>query len=177
MKNIAFLLFFIPFLTFGATTGNFTNGIQNCYQYGVDEPTIEFTFDGGTTSSVQLEATSVQDTYNSGAFRFAYFGSWSSPYNLTLDWTAYDGIPARPWTITSIRYYSQAGGYSASETVDITVQDEECITGGGTATSTATSTASLGDISFGLAIIIALLSLGLIGFAFNSINLKKPWKG
>lgn len=41
------------------------------------------------------------------------------------------------------------------------------------ATSTATSTASLADVSFGLAIIITLLSLGLIGLLFNTLNKKK----
>lgn len=44
-----------------------------------------------------------------------------------------------------------------------------------TVSSTATSTTSMADIAFGIAIIIGLLSLALIGFVFNSINAKKPW--
>lgn len=36
--------------------------------------------------------------------------------------------------------------------------------------------ATIGDLSFGLAIIIGLMSLGLVGFAFNTLNKrKKPW--
>jgi len=50
------------------------------------------------------------------------------------------------------------------------------IGGGEVATSTATSTASLGDIAFGQAIIITLMSFGLIGFTYNSISKKKSWK-
>jgi hypothetical protein len=44
----------------------------------------------------------------------------------------------------------------------------------------ATSTSfvsNLGDISFGIAILIGISSLALIGFAFNSLNSrKKAWQ-
>jgi hypothetical protein len=48
--------------------------------------------------------------------------------------------------------------------------------GGGTSTSTATSTMATGNIEFGLAIIITLLSLLLISFVWNRISINKPWK-
>jgi len=51
--------------------------------------------------------------------------------------------------------------------------------GGGTGTTTATSTVNIGnigEISFGLAIIILLLSIAFIAYIYNSITPKKPWK-
>ena len=42
--------------------------------------------------------------------------------------------------------------------------------------STSTVHASIVDISFGIAVIIALLSFILVGFMYNSIKTKKQWR-
>jgi len=49
--------------------------------------------------------------------------------------------------------------------------------GGSSTTTTATSTeAILGSISFGLAIIITILFIAVIGYVYNKITPKKPWQ-
>jgi len=66
-----------------------------------------------------------------------------------------------------------AGGWPTAVLGDC---EEEATT---TPSTTASSTfiENLGDVTFGLAIIITLMSLGLIGFVYNTFNKrKKPWQ-
>jgi len=58
------------------------------------------------------------------------------------------------------------------------LEEEEEEEGGGSGTSTtATSTdALLGSIGFGLAVIITILFIAVIGFVYNKITIKKPWQ-
>lgn len=58
------------------------------------------------------------------------------------------------------------------------VTELTCYTGGTGTTTSLADISSMGDVTFGIAIIISILSFGLIAFAFNTINNKKakPWK-
>lgn len=72
---------------------------------------------------------------------------------------------SEPTGLNSMQVGTSEVGYPAELIIEYTYTEE--------ATSTATSTASLGDIAFGQAILITLISLGLVGFTFNTLNKKK----
>jgi len=59
----------------------------------------------------------------------------------------------------------------------VTICDTVPCPGGSPGTTTwASSTPTLGDVVFGEAVIIVLLSLGFIGFMFNRLTGRKPWR-
>lgn len=74
-------------------------------------------------------------------------------------------------TPSSLSAPANAGAYEAS--LYLTYQVEATST---TATSTEFSITNIGEITFGLAIIIVLLSLIFISYLYNKITIKKPWK-
>lgn len=116
-------------------------------------------------------------------------------YYLAINPVAYDAsllywiIDTTPESTGGFPYYKpyvDADGYVGNYTHNIegsptegTMTLEDCEGGGGTATSTASSTTStdqlLGSISFGITIIIVLLSMVSIGMLYNGITTKKPW--
>jgi len=163
MKKYILLALLIFPITSNAYYFNFGDGTETCYVYtdpvtfstDITVPEIHIYNDAGDGDNKEPSATSP-------------LSSWA-----VLDWST---TPTLPISVTRIIVYQNGTTNVYDEFIEFELA-ETCDTETPTATSTATSTASLGDISFGLAIIIALLSLGLIGFAFNSINLKKPWKG
>lgn len=166
------LLFFIPFYAFGATTG--TLDIQDCYQYGVDYPAYTINGSGSTQQQIQILFDSGY-TPNSGEFRYVLSGSLPATGN--LNWSsAYDGLSARPWHAWRYRFYTDGDGFSSYVDTDFIVQDEECTDPEPPAPTVATSTATTGDIVFGISILITLGSFGLIYMIYNSLNKKKPWK-
>lgn len=175
MYKLLIILFFTPFLTFGATTGTFNGGVTpTCFQYGVDYPAYTVNGSGSTQQQIQIEFDSGY-TPNTGTAR--YVTSGSLPLSSNVNWsTAYDGVSARPWHAWRYQFYTDGDGFSGWTSTDFVVQDGECTDPEPEAPTVATSSATTGDIVFGVTILIFLISLGLVGFAFNSLNKKKPWK-
>jgi len=109
-----------------ATTGVFDAGYESCYQYGVDNPGATITY-AGTASQLQVQVIFDSGyTPNGGEGRFVFTPS-ASPDPVTIDWTnAFDGVSARPWHATDVRYYANSDGFSSYDTVDFVVQDDPC---------------------------------------------------
>lgn len=95
---------------------------------------------------------------------FTFGGSAVDTVNLSSNTTAY--------------YYYQVIGVSGTyDQNDYTREAEfDWVYGIDTTPTVATSTATTGDIVFGLSILITLGSFGLIYMIYNSINKRKPWK-
>lgn len=80
------------------------------------------------------------------------------------------------------RFYSSTSNYNYGNHNYITVEEfllDDCptCTEQEPVVEWASSTpATLDDIAFGTAILITISSFTLIGFAFNTLNSKKPWK-
>jgi len=104
---------------------------------------------------------------NSTGYGVIYINSGTGNQTDQQAYFATDGIET-VWTVDS-----GTGNTSPAGTVTLGACE------GGeepTATSTATTT-PYANIEFGIAIIIALLSFGLIGFIWNTFNKrKKPWQ-
>jgi len=71
-----------------------------------------------------------------------------------------------------LEYWNGQGGQVA---IPVEVADS-CETPESPITLSSSTPAVIGDVVFGLAILVFFGSFMLIGFAFNSINSKKPWK-
>jgi len=165
MKNKLFLLslfFFLPLTSFADIS--FSPDLKTIGCYDVNDGNVTVT---GTHQSVGFS--------NDG--HITDFVHWNISGTLDLTATPDSGTLTLPTTFNTYNYYNAGWVYDLPLTADLTIQDTPCGEGGGgTATSTATSTASTGDLAFGLAIIIFLLSFGLISMIYFSMNKSKPWK-
>lgn len=68
-------------------------------------------------------------------------------------------------------YQEEYGGYGAGTVSEVACEEEATTT-----SSTTTSEVLLGTLNFGIAIIIAILSLFSITFIYNQMTSKKPWQ-
>jgi len=166
-------------------TGTITGVTLNLYEKGrtvTDTLTINVhkvnavvnigTVNGLTTPAIGDLLGSITDLDNNEWKVVSLTGTWdwNTDYYLRLKQNSSQSTAC--WT--NIIDYSSMDDSSNKPYLEITyTATEEPPT---TGTSTATSTATMGDIAFGITIIITLLSLGLVGFAFNSISKRKPWK-
>jgi len=175
-KFLAILILILPITSYAG--GSFiTIPTESCYQLGVDTITA-ITATSGNYPQLRL-SSDPDETHQ--MLRYNDYSNGTTDLSrtpVTGDIASFDygGIPVTfPFHVYYINAYNATDGFIGYESVDFIIQDEECTTPEPSpiATSTATSTASLGDISFGLAIIITLISLGLVGLTFNALNKKK----
>jgi len=185
-KIITLVSILVPNFVLGATLGSFDDGYLECYKYSEDYPAFTITYSGSPSQTQVQVVFDSGYTPNGGELRYVMSGG-ASPKTGTLNWSgAYDGVSARPWHATDVRYYSDSDGFSSYDTVDFVVQDTDCpdpdpeptVIDGYLDPTVGTSTDNeyLGGINFGLSIIIVILSIYLIAYIFNTFNKKKkPW--
>lgn len=170
--------FLLPFTAFGAITGVYISedhqnlGIECDSSGNNTNQDADYLSNDGTSGGF---ITSNPDTGKSSAFttcpsfqiiwNSTYLSQLYTNYGNTKLWVYVDPNPGSGVFYEEVYIKtcdSEIGYYATNECPTTPI-----------ATSTATSTASLGDISFGLAIIITLMSFGLVALVFNVLNKKK----
>jgi len=133
--------------------------------YTASTHTAEAFIDGSSLGTVDMVVTSIHNSNQS--FYIASDDSAPATQDGLIDET---GIWTKVLSGAEITELYNAGAglaYPFSETSTSTAST----------TSGTTFIENLGDVTFGLAIIITLMSLGLIGFVYNTFNKrKKPWQ-
>lgn len=181
MRKLAIFIFLFPFTAFGQTSqsecftvsGAGLTSVNGFYEYsptsmqGITPKTGTYIFRNSVSGEMynnndQPFIQISDDNYTGGSYYVS---------NVT-----YTDFPS-----ASGHFLGYSGDYSNPESVTVVLDD--CPSGGGSidtstyGSSTQQYTPTLGDVSFGLGIIIVMLSIATTAYIWNSITSKKkkPW--